>query len=460
MKLISKNTLKILVFLIGLTVISAYMVYIYNYVFALDLSRRVQIILLLISVIALIIPWEVLYKLFNRLSKILAGKFFEVISKTKKSYANLIREVKSQSINNPFQSIVSWILVVIVANIINKYFISKIPLGYDFHTVINFIVLLTGIFLSRKIIRVFFAKFFQIIDNVLITNLERNFIRKPNIIKFVIFLMLIGVGVTVMDSWIFKPEEHSASWLVSSFDDYDNLLRSKIDISNLNLSDQTVDGQIEINEFGKYSDLLVDFVQYIDVNNQVIPLSVVYVENSGLKTITKKSGKVPFQVELYGNKYFFPFGAYEGEIRISIKGNWHPFLNPEIETSLDSQINSVNLIMGESTHSNYIDNQTNEQINIFSYKFSLSYPLYFKMLFITIFLILIMFLFVVWKTKDIGQVMVLSIGIFATLYAIKGWVIPNEIASLNSPLLFDRISFIYIVVFLASLVYKYSNQNE
>lgn len=230
MKLKEKNTLKILAFFVGITAIAIYLWYIYDYVFNLDKGRQVKIFLFVLAVITLVIPWEVLYKLSIDLSKIWVNKFVGVINRFKKSYTNFVKDIKSQNIKISFQPIVGWTLVVIVANIIYHYFIREIPMRYELHIGINFIVLLTGILLFRKLFRFFFVEFFRTIDNVLTANLEKNFIRKPNIIKFVTFLMLIGVAVTMLESWIYKPEEHSAYWDVNLANEYANQVVSRIEI--------------------------------------------------------------------------------------------------------------------------------------------------------------------------------------------------------------------------------------
>lgn len=459
MKPKSKTITKLLTILVVLAIISVYVWYTYDYIFSIDQSGHTKLTLWIIALAILILPWEVLSKILLQLFKTVTTRTIALSQWLNKSIKDLFKQAKSQNDQPGFRSVLVWILLAIFANIINYSFIRKMPIGYDAHIGFNFLILLVGIYIARKIIRGLHPGLFQALDDRLRVKVEQGFLRKPNIIKLTSYLILMAGGIMVMESWIYKPTERLAFWNVDLNDNYYNQVTSRIEINNLDLGNQTIEGNIRINEFGQVTDILIESIQFVTVNNQRIPLRVDYVKDLGLGTRTYKSGTIPFQADLFGNSYLFPFGDYNGEIIIVIKGYWPTYLQPDMDTSIYSRIDSVNLIKRETLHTTSTDDKSKEQINVFTYRFTLSYAPYLKVLFVAVFLILFVFLLAIWKTKKMDQVMGLSIGIFATLYAIKGWVIPDEILSQGSPLLFDRISLIYIVVFLASLLYKYSDQN-
>lgn len=171
--------------------------------------------------------------------------------------------------------------------------------------------------------------------------------------------------------------------------------------------------------------------------------------NGELTSINPKIGGLvkDLEIRLNGSDYLFPFNTYKASIEIcgqrdtSAMGSCYsvPNLidNTEFYVRIDGDNRSFRIYPGEG-----------------SLDFYIQYGSYYKLLVFTIVFALFAFLIVTWQTEAREQLTEISVGIFAAMITLRGFIIPQDLTT--TPLLLDQILLVYLGLFLFTLLYKYS----
>jgi len=143
-------------------------------------------------------------------------------------------------------------------------------------------------------------------------------------------------------------------------------------------------------------------------------------------------------VEISGSDYYFPFNEYKVDYLTFYPENG--FFVDEFDFQVTSNLTSIVLVK------NY-----NVSYNISPYSFFIRYSLYFKLLVITIGIAFLGFFVAIVMAKTRNQIVELSIGTFAALIAIRGYLVPGNI---SSPILLDQIFLLFIILLLVVFLLK------
>lgn len=143
-------------------------------------------------------------------------------------------------------------------------------------------------------------------------------------------------------------------------------------------------------------------------------------------------------VEISGSDYYFPFNTYEVTYLTFYpeKGYFEDKYNFLIFSNLSSVV---------------LEKNYDDSYNGGPYAFRIKYSLYFKLLVITIGIAFTGFFVAVVMAKTRNQIVELSIGIFAALIAIRGFLVPNN---LSSPILLDQVFLLYIILLIVVFLSK------
>jgi hypothetical protein len=143
-------------------------------------------------------------------------------------------------------------------------------------------------------------------------------------------------------------------------------------------------------------------------------------------------------VEISGNDYYFPFNEYEVEFLTFYPATGH--FEDFVDFQVTSNLNSIVLVKNYEISS-----------SVSAYSFFIRYSSYFKLLVMTIGIAFIGFFVAITMAKSRNQIVELSIGTFAALIAIRGFLIPSNI---SSPILIDQIFLLYIILLLVVFLLK------
>lgn len=161
---------------------------------------------------------------------------------------------------------------------------------------------------------------------------------------------------------------------------------------------------------------------YITVNEEKLPI-----QNSWVY------GKV--KLTFTGNEYFYPFISYVLD-PLLISGNW-----------------SQNFLFEASTNSTGWKLYKSEQPSYRGFYYLLLRPApYVKIIYLTMLFTLLGFLWAIWKAKERGQVIDLSLGVFVALFTSRSFIIPDYI---NSPIFFDHFIAFYLLMLMISFFIRY-----
>lgn len=330
-----------------------------------------------------------------------------------------------------------------------------IMLGKYFNLRVAFFI--TGLILIRFVIRFLIPSFFDRIDNYILRKVNQS-LRYPNFSRFAAYI-LVSIIFLGGISYIFRQDE------------------TRFRIVPTSITDTFINGEFNIHSIDKRSLLLTGSLTLFEREHEYTPeqcdydysyectpaegvpelianKGVLYINNTPVPIDTELRGiKKEIQLRLSGNDYLFPFNKYYAQLEIcSHRYSWeeqcyyyYPF-SDNVPHIRDYTNITVSLSDGNRAFKIYPSD--------YDFSFFIEYTWYYKLLVGAIMVTLFIFLIAIWNANDRGQLIELSVGIFATIITLRGFIIPQDLV--ESPIFLDQVLLVYIGLFLFTLLYKYS----
>jgi hypothetical protein len=342
--------------------------------------------------------------------------------------------------------------------------ISGIRTSYEFR---GFVFYIIGLIVLRQGIRYVFSNWVTIIESNVIQKLE-DIYSQPNKTKLLAYALLTLIALVFISyvlgqgsySLIIESplEKGGASRTSNSIPiiypfGKEGVISAKLVIQDFDVKNSKVTGMLtltenkhEYNEGGCYEEDYFTTVcedpsgfppVFYNEKNIIVNGKELSVSTESDKAIVVDSN---FSDQTSGNDYFFPFNEYTSKITVSSDKFW------------DYAAISIN------TNHRFFSIHQEQYLNNFSYTngtfyFKMGYAPYYKILVFVIFFALFSFLWVIWHTGERETLIELSLGVFATIITMRGFLIPQDFST--DPIFLDQVLLVYIALFLFILLYKH-----
>lgn len=339
-----------------------------------------------------------------------------------------------------------------------------------------FIYYLIGMIVVRQGGRYIFFPQIKRKEQVIVKRLEEIFYQ-PNTTKLISYFLLTSI-VLVFISYILgqgsyslviasprEDEDTTKNLPVYLYPTKEEVVAVELTIQNFDVENPRIDGVLSISEkehtyqkggcnddfYNSECDeetgfpLLFFDQENIVVNGKELPIIITEKNEAGVNKKTAIATDQEFTSRPSGNNYFFPFNEYTANITVSENNLWN---YAAIDISTSHRFFSI--------YPEYEKNSNFTNTNTFYYR--IGYAPYYKILVVIIFFALFSFLWVIWHTTERGTLIELSVGVFATIITMRGFLIPQEFST--DPIFLDQVLLVYIALFLFILMFKHESIKE
>ena len=416
-----------------------------------------------LAIFFILFPWEAVFNfLFFSLGNALKPKikvFWENVKKNIQIFASLDFQTRLVNYTCPFAYVffAQSIYYICVKEI--KVFGFYMP-----HLLFYPAIPILGLFVFRAVYRWMFSPFLLPLDKSITQKLNQYFLRRSNGLSVLVYILSAGVFLVIVMFFLSNN---------SSQINYNYSLNRKVQalltIQSIETNPPQLIGHLHIVEnYGNYES------GYYDENVYIEPIGtppVLFEWNSllidGVEVpivINDKTATVDTDIvlKLVGSDANFPFNKFSEYLHIfPIKPKSY-FDHPlDIDYEILRETMSFQIKIENQNSPFRIYQRENTQEDIFldggkgsRYRFSIEYAPYYKLLVTIIICILFVFLWVIWNVNEKEQLVELSVGVFATIITLRGFLIPQSLT--NVQLTLDQVLLIYITIFLLILLFKSS----
>ncbi len=321
-----------------------------------------------------------------------------------------------------------------------------------------------GIFVFRMVYRWMFSPFLLPLDKSTTQKLNQYFLRRSNGLSVLIYILSAGVFLVIV-MFFLSNNSRQINYDYS----LDRKVQALLTIQNIETNPPRITGHLHVVEnYGSYESGYYDENVYIE---QIGTPPVLFEWNSllidGVEVpiiIDGNTATVDTDVvlKLEGSDANFPFNKFSEYLHIFPIMPKTYFNHPyDVDYEILRETMSLQIKIEDQNSPFRIYQTENTQEDIFldggkgsRYRFSIEYAPYYKLLVSIIICILFVFLWVIWNVNEKGQLVELSVGVFATIITLRGFLIPQSLT--NVQLTLDQVLLIYITIFLLILLFKSS----
>lgn len=302
------------------------------------------------------------------------------------------------------------------------------------------LIYIFGIIISRQSLRVLFIDRIKPLEDAFSSKLNQIYIKTPKL-QTIIYVLVISITLSNISDLLRQRSEIVVNAPT------ENLIFASLYIDNIDIEKKEAIGNLSILEAAHYYTPAEcdDWSDACWSEEGVPPI----ITEKGI--VVNGQEKMPdghyvytqTVIKLSGNDYYFPFNKYL--LNLSIK-NANESL-PKIEDYTKWEITTSN-----NTYTLSYKYNIPSGLPFFYIEYNSSY--YYKALVIIVGLILLTLLLIAWGTRERGQLVELSLGIFAVIITLRGFLIPQRLG--GQPLFLDQVLMAYLAIFFLTLLYKYN----